>query len=105
MSTLFEELSRVRTYDYTEDDVREFEVLHEEIRALKKARKDGKLTANDLDRIAVSRHQYRVQYEMGSREGKELRRVGSFRWKKFLNLRRPMESYEAIIAGAERALE
>ena len=38
MSTLFEELSRVRTFDYTEDDVREFEALHEEIRALKKKR-------------------------------------------------------------------
>jgi quinolinate synthase len=38
MSTLFEELSRVRTYEYTEDDVREFEALHEEIRALKKER-------------------------------------------------------------------
>jgi quinolinate synthase len=38
MSTLFEELSRVRTYDYTEDDVAAFEALHEEIRALKKER-------------------------------------------------------------------
>ncbi|HVS31215.1 MAG TPA: quinolinate synthase NadA [Thermoanaerobaculia bacterium] len=38
MSTLFEELSRVRTYDYTEEDVREFETLHEEIRELKKHR-------------------------------------------------------------------
>jgi quinolinate synthase len=38
MSTLFEELSRVKTYDYTEEDVREFEALHEEIRALKKER-------------------------------------------------------------------
>lgn len=38
MSTLFEELSRVRTFEYTEEDVREFEVLHEEIRALKKER-------------------------------------------------------------------
>jgi quinolinate synthase len=38
MSTLYEELSRVRTYDYTEEDVREFEVLHEEIRELKKQR-------------------------------------------------------------------
>ena len=38
MSTLFEELSRVRTYDYTEDDVVAFEALHEEIRALKKER-------------------------------------------------------------------
>src|SRR6267142_4271916 len=38
MSTLLEELSRVSTYDYTEEDVREFEVLHDEIRALKKQR-------------------------------------------------------------------
>src|SRR5438876_8278735 len=38
MSTLFEELSRVTTYEYTEEDVREFEVLHAEIRALKKKR-------------------------------------------------------------------
>src|SRR5205085_4414284 len=38
MSTLFEELSRVKTYEYSEDDVREFEALHEEIRALKKER-------------------------------------------------------------------
>jgi quinolinate synthase len=38
MSTLFEELSRVKTYEYTEEDVREFELLHEEIRELKKQR-------------------------------------------------------------------
>ena len=38
MSTLFEELSRVRTYDYTEEDVAAFEALHEEIRALTKER-------------------------------------------------------------------
>src|SRR5256885_16665008 len=38
MSTLFEELSRVATYDYTREDVREFETLHEEIRALKRQR-------------------------------------------------------------------
>jgi len=38
MSTLFEELSRVKTFEYTEEDVREFETLHEEIRALKKER-------------------------------------------------------------------
>ena len=38
MSTLFEELSRVKTYEYTQDDVREFEALHEEIRDLKKQR-------------------------------------------------------------------
>ena len=38
MSTLFEELQRVRTYEYTEADVREFELLHEEIRELKKQR-------------------------------------------------------------------
>ncbi|HEU4521134.1 MAG TPA: quinolinate synthase NadA [Thermoanaerobaculia bacterium] len=37
-STLFEELSRVTTYEYTEDEVRGFESLHEEIRALKKQR-------------------------------------------------------------------
>ncbi|HEY0157316.1 MAG TPA: quinolinate synthase NadA [Thermoanaerobaculia bacterium] len=38
MSTLYEELSRVSTYEYTEDEVREFEVLHDEIRRLKKER-------------------------------------------------------------------
>src|SRR4028118_1055647 len=38
MSTLYEELSRVSTYEYTEDEVREFEALHEEIRRLKKER-------------------------------------------------------------------
>ena len=38
MSTLFDELSRVKTFEYTQEDVREFEVLHEEIRALKKER-------------------------------------------------------------------
>ncbi len=38
MSTLFEELSRTKTYDYSEEEVRGFEELHEEIRALKKQR-------------------------------------------------------------------
>src|SRR5216110_3007122 len=38
MSTLFDELSRVTTYEYSEEDVRGFESLHEEIRALKKQR-------------------------------------------------------------------
>ncbi len=38
MPTLYEELSRVTTYEYTEEEVREFEDLHEEIRALKKER-------------------------------------------------------------------
>jgi quinolinate synthase len=38
MSTLFEELSRVTTYEYTEDEVHEFEALHDEIRQLKKER-------------------------------------------------------------------
>lgn len=38
MSTLFEELSRVRTHEYTEEEVRGFESLHEEIRELKKQR-------------------------------------------------------------------
>src|SRR5215210_3141709 len=38
MSTLFEELSRVSTYDYSEEEVREIEMLHDEIRQLKKER-------------------------------------------------------------------
>jgi quinolinate synthase len=38
MSTLFEELSRVKTYEYTEEDVRGYETLHEEIRELKTQR-------------------------------------------------------------------
>src|SRR6266498_554968 len=38
MSTLLEELSRVTTYEYTREDVEQFEALHEEIRALKKER-------------------------------------------------------------------
>jgi quinolinate synthase len=38
MSTLYDELSRVTTYEYTREDVREFEQLHEEIRTLKKQR-------------------------------------------------------------------
>lgn len=38
MSTLFEELSRVTTYEYTPEEVKEFELLHEEIRQLKKDR-------------------------------------------------------------------
>src|SRR5256885_15287496 len=38
MTTLLEELQRTKTYDYTAEDVREFEELHEEIRALKKER-------------------------------------------------------------------
>ena len=38
MSTLFEELQRVKTFQYTEEDARGFERLHEEIRGLKKER-------------------------------------------------------------------
>ena len=38
MSTLFDELQRVRSYEYSADDVRGFESLHEEIRELKKQR-------------------------------------------------------------------
>jgi len=38
MSTLFEELQRVKTYEYTEEDVRGFELLHAEIRELKQQR-------------------------------------------------------------------
>jgi len=38
MSTLYDELSRVTTYEYSRDEVREFEALHDEIRKLKKER-------------------------------------------------------------------
>ncbi|MFN2443525.1 MAG: quinolinate synthase NadA [Thermoanaerobaculia bacterium] len=38
MSTLFEELQRVRSFEYTEEDVTGFEQLHDEIRELKKER-------------------------------------------------------------------
>jgi hypothetical protein len=38
--------------------------------AMKKSRKDAKLTAADLDRLAVARHAFRAQYEVGSRAGK-----------------------------------
>lgn len=38
MTSLLEELQRTKTYEYTADDVLEFEALHEEIRALKKQR-------------------------------------------------------------------
>jgi len=38
MSSLYEELQRVRSFEYTAQDVVEFEMLHEEIRALKKER-------------------------------------------------------------------
>jgi len=38
MSTLFEELQRVKTFTYTEEDAREFSLLHEEIRELKRER-------------------------------------------------------------------
>jgi quinolinate synthase len=38
MSTLYDELSRVTSYEYSREDVKEFEALHDEIRALKKER-------------------------------------------------------------------
>jgi quinolinate synthase len=38
MSTLFEELQRVRSFEYTQEDVIGFEQLHDEIRTLKKER-------------------------------------------------------------------
>jgi quinolinate synthase len=38
MPTLFEELSRVTTHEYTQEEVRGYESLHEEIRELKKQR-------------------------------------------------------------------
>jgi hypothetical protein len=34
MSTLYDSLRNVKTFTYTEADVAEFELLHEEIRAL-----------------------------------------------------------------------
>ncbi len=40
--------------------------------ALKKARKDGKLTPADRDRLAVSRHQHRAYYEAAARRGKDV---------------------------------
>jgi quinolinate synthase len=38
MSTLYDELSRVTTYEYSREEVQEFERLHDEIRRLKKER-------------------------------------------------------------------
>jgi quinolinate synthase len=38
MSTLYDELSRVTTYEYSRDEVEDFEILHDEIRRLKKER-------------------------------------------------------------------
>jgi quinolinate synthase len=38
MSTLYDELSRVTTYEYSREEVQEFELLHDEIRRLKKER-------------------------------------------------------------------
>jgi quinolinate synthase len=38
MSTLYDELSRVTTYEYSREEVQEFELLHVEIRRLKKER-------------------------------------------------------------------
>src|SRR6478735_8803897 len=52
MSTLYEELSRVTTYDYTEEDVREFELLHAEIRALK-AQRNAVIVAHNYYRPEI----------------------------------------------------
>jgi quinolinate synthase len=52
MSTLYEELSRVTTYDYTEEDVREFESLHAEIRALK-AQRNAVIVAHNYYRPEI----------------------------------------------------
>ncbi|HEY2093651.1 MAG TPA: quinolinate synthase NadA [Thermoanaerobaculia bacterium] len=52
MSTLYEELSRVTTYDYTEEDVREFEALHAEIRALK-AQRNAVIVAHNYYRPEI----------------------------------------------------
>jgi len=52
MATLYEELSRVTTYDYTEEDVREFESLHAEIRALK-AQRNAVIVAHNYYRPEI----------------------------------------------------
>src|SRR6185436_19116113 len=52
MTTLFEELSRVATYEYTREEVREFEVLHDEIRQLKKQR-NGVIVAHNYYRPEI----------------------------------------------------
>src|SRR5438067_5046278 len=52
MSTLLEELQRVKTFEYTREDVREFEALHEEIRALKKER-NAVIVAPDYYRLEM----------------------------------------------------
>ncbi|HEV8432349.1 MAG TPA: quinolinate synthase NadA [Thermoanaerobaculia bacterium] len=52
MATLYEELSRVATYDYTEEDVREFESLHAEIRALK-AQRNAVIVAHNYYRPEI----------------------------------------------------
>src|SRR3954466_3615020 len=52
MATLYEELSRVTTYDYTEEDVREFEALHAEIRALK-AQRNAVIVAHNYYRAEI----------------------------------------------------
>src|SRR6266852_1076301 len=46
MTSLLEELSRVKTCEYTAEDVRVFEELHEEIRVLKKERNAGIVAHN-----------------------------------------------------------
>ncbi len=52
MPTLLEELSRVKTYDYTTEDVREFEALHVEIRALK-AQRNAVIVAHNYYRPEI----------------------------------------------------
>src|ERR1043165_8780012 len=51
-TTLFEELSRVKTYEYTEDDVVRFEALYEEIRALK-AQRNAVIVAHNYYRPEI----------------------------------------------------
>jgi quinolinate synthase len=51
MTTLLEELKRVKTFEYTSEDVARFEVLHEEIRALKR----------DKNAVIVAHNYYRPE--------------------------------------------
>lgn len=52
MTTLLEELKRVKTFEYTAEDVARFEVLHDEIRALKR-QKNAVIVAHNYYRPEI----------------------------------------------------